>query len=323
MNLFSDPILNAVMFFVMSSLAGLILGPIVIPRLKQLKFGQAIREEGPQSHLQKTGTPTMGGLIFIVAFLIPVAFSLTFDMPKVAFVATAVLSFGAVGFLDDYLKVVKKHNLGLRAKHKFILQGILSIVFALWSLNWGTESHIPFIAGVVDLGWFYVPLLIVMFLAIDNAVNLTDGLDGLASSITAIVSLFFLMMGFVQKDTVVITLSAGMLGGLIAYLKFNWYPAKVFMGDTGSLALGGYVGAMAVLLKMPLFIPLFGLIYFIETLSVMIQVGVYKKTKKRVFKMAPIHHHFEMIGWNEVTIVSRFSILTILMCLLSYVVYVH
>lgn len=322
MNLFSNPILNAIMFFAMSGISGLILGPIVIPRLTKLKFGQAIREEGPQSHLQKTGTPTMGGLIFIVAFLIPVAFSLTFDLSKVMFVAMALLSFGAVGFLDDYLKVVKKHNLGLRAKHKFMLQGILSVIFTLWSLSWGTETYIPFTTGLIDLSWFYFPLVVIMFIAIDNAVNLTDGLDGLASSITAIVSIFFMVMGFVQRDNVVIMLSAGMLGGLIAYLKFNWFPAKVFMGDTGSLALGGYVGAMAILLKMPLFIPLFGLIYFIETLSVMIQVGVYKKTKKRVFKMAPIHHHFEMVGWNEVKIVSRFSILTVLMCILSYFIYI-
>lgn len=321
MNLFSNPMLNAIMFFAMSGISGLILGPIVIPRLTKLKFGQAIREEGPQSHLQKTGTPTMGGLIFIVAFLIPVAFSLTFDLSKVMFVAMALLSFGAVGFLDDYLKVVKKHNLGLRAKHKFMLQGILSVIFTLWSLSWGTETYIPFTTGLTDLSWFYFPLVVIMFIAIDNAVNLTDGLDGLAASITAIVSIFFMIMGFVQHDNVVIMLSAGMLGGLIAYLKFNWFPAKVFMGDTGSLALGGYVGAMAILLKMPLFIPLFGLIYFIETLSVMIQVGVYKKTKKRVFKMAPIHHHFEMVGWNEVKIVSRFSFLTILMCILSYFIY--
>ena len=322
MNLFSNPKLNAMMFFVISGVAGLVLGPIIIPRLTKLKFGQAIREEGPQSHLQKTGTPTMGGLIFIVAFLMPIAFTLTFDVPQVAYVTMAIFCFGAVGYLDDYLKVVKKHNLGLRAKHKFILQSILSVIFALLSLAWGTDTHIPFVAGVVDLGLLYIPLLFIMFLAIDNAVNLTDGLDGLASSITAIVSVFFMIMGFVQNESIVIYLSAGMLGGLIAYLKFNWYPAKVFMGDTGSLALGGYVGAMAVLLKMPLFIPLFGLIYFIETLSVMIQVGVYKKTKKRVFKMAPIHHHFEMIGWNEVKIVTRFSVLTILMCLLSYFIYI-
>jgi phospho-N-acetylmuramoyl-pentapeptide-transferase len=160
-----------------------------------------------------------------------------------------------------------------------------------------------------------------MYVAIDNAVNLTDGLDGLAATITALVSIFFIIMGFKQQNEVVVMLSSAMAGGLIAYLKFNWHPAKVFMGDTGSLALGGYVGAMAVLLKMPLFIPLFGLIYFIETLSVMIQVGVYKKTKKRVFKMAPIHHHFEMMGWNEVKIVTRFSILTIIMCVISYLIY--
>lgn len=321
MNLFENLWMNGAMFFILSGIAGLALGPIVIPRLRDLKFGQAIREEGPQSHLHKTGTPTMGGLIFIVAFLIPVAFTLTFDLAKVAYVALAVLAFGAIGFLDDYLKVVKKHNEGLKAKQKFSLQFIMSLAFTIYALVWGTEIYIPFMDGLVDIGWSYAPLLIIMYVAIDNAVNLTDGLDGLAATITALVSIFFIIMGIKQKNEVVVMLSSAMAGGLIAYLKFNWYPAKVFMGDTGSLALGGYVGAMAVLLKMPLFIPLFGLIYFIETLSVMIQVGVYKKTKKRVFKMAPIHHHFEMMGWNEVKIVTRFSILTIIMCVISYLIY--
>lgn len=159
-----------------------------------------------------------------------------------------------------------------------------------------------------------------MFVAIDNAVNLTDGLDGLAASVTLMVSIFFFFVALKQDHNLAMFLSAAMAGGLLAYLKFNWHPAKVFMGDTGSLALGGYVGAMAILLKIPLFIPIFGLIYFIETLSVMIQVGVYKKTKKRVFKMAPIHHHFEMSGWNEIKIVSVFSGVTIIMCLISYII---
>lgn len=321
MNLFSNPYLNSIMFFCLSGLAGLVLGPIVIPRLRQLKFGQAIREEGPQSHLYKTGTPTMGGLIFIIAFLIPIALTLTFELAKVGYVALALLLFGTVGFLDDYLKVVKKHNEGLKAKQKFGLQFVLSVTFTLWAMFWGTDIYIPFIEGAVDIGWLYIPLVIIMYLAIDNAVNLTDGLDGLAATITAIVSIFFVIMGFVQNNDIVIMMASAMAGGLIAYLKFNWHPAKVFMGDTGSLALGGYVGAMAILLKMPLFIPLFGLIYFVETLSVMIQVLYYKKTKKRFFKMAPIHHHFEMLGWNEVKIVTRFSSITILMCAISYFIY--
>lgn len=320
MNLFDNMTLNAVMFFVLSLIASLALGPIVIPRLHAMKFGQAIREEGPQSHLQKGGTPTIGGLIFIIAFLIPVALTLTFELEKVAFVALAILGFGSVGFLDDYLKVVKKHNLGLRAKHKFALQSILSIAFAAYSLMWGTETYIPLLRTYVSLGMFYLPLIFVMFLATDNAVNLTDGLDGLASTVTAVVSVFFIAMGVIKDEWVVVLLASAMLGGLIGYLKYNWYPAKVFMGDTGSLALGGYVGAMAVLLKMPLFIPIFGLIYFIETLSVMIQVGVYKKTKKRVFKMAPIHHHYEMMGWSEVKIVTRFSVATAIACFISYMI---
>jgi len=321
MNLFDSNVANALLFFVLSGVSGLLLGPVVIPRLRQLKFGQAIREEGPQSHLQKTGTPTMGGLIFMVAFLIPIAFSLTFEWQQTSYVALAVLCFGAIGFLDDYLKVVKKHNEGLKAKQKFGLQLILAVAFTAYGAIWGTDIAVPFVHGTVDIGWVYYPLAIIMYVAIDNAVNLTDGLDGLAATVTLIVSIFFLVMGFVQENTVVILTASAMSGGLLAYLKYNWHPAKVFMGDTGSLALGGYVGAMAIMLKMPLFIPLFGLIYFIETLSVMIQVGVYKRTKKRVFKMAPIHHHYEMVGWNEVQIVTRFSALTILMCLISYFIY--
>ena len=262
----------------------------------------------------------MGGLIFIVAFLMPIAFTLVFELNRVMFVALATLSFGAIGFLDDYLKVVKKHNEGLKAKQKFALQFILAVAFTWFSTTWGTDIHIPFVQGTVTLGWIYIPLVIVMFVAIDNAVNLTDGLDGLAASVTLVVSIFFFFVGLKKGCEIAMILSAAMAGGLLAYLKFNWHPAKVFMGDTGSLALGGYVGAMAILLKIPLFIPLFGLIYFIETLSVMIQVGVYKKTKKRVFKMAPIHHHFEMSGWNEVKIVSVFSGITAIMCVISYII---
>ena len=321
MNLFENQLLNAGLFFIISALAGMILGPIIIPRLRQLKFGQAIREEGPQSHLHKTGTPTMGGLIFIIAFLMPIAFTLVFELDTVAYVSLALLLFGAVGFLDDYLKVVKRHNEGLKAKQKFLLQFVLGVCFTVFSLKWGTELYVPFVRGLVDFGGLYVPLMIVVFLAVDNAVNLTDGLDGLAGTVTFFVSLFFLIMGYVQNNPVVMFMAASMMGGLLAYLKFNWHPAKVFMGDTGSLALGGYVAAMAVLLKMPLFIPIFGLIYFVETLSVMIQVGVYKKTKKRVFKMAPIHHHFEMNGWNEIQIVTRFSLVTVIMSVISLILY--
>lgn len=320
MNLFEQVNLNSLMFFIISLISGILLGPIVIPQLRKLKFGQAIREEGPQSHLYKTGTPTMGGLIFIVAFLMPIAFTLAFESSQVVFVALSILAFGAIGFLDDYLKVVKKHNEGLKAKQKFGLQLIFAIAFTWFSSTWGFDTHIPFVSRLVDLGWFYIPLVIIMFVAIDNAVNLTDGLDGLAASVTLMVSIFFFFVALKQDHNLAMFLSAAMAGGLLAYLKFNWHPAKVFMGDTGSLALGGYVGAMAILLKIPLFIPIFGLIYFIETLSVMIQVGVYKKTKKRVFKMAPIHHHFEMSGWNEIKIVSVFSGVTIIMCLISYII---
>lgn len=321
MNLFSEPTYNRMMFFGLSLLSGLVIGPILIPRLTALKFGQAIREEGPQSHLHKTGTPTMGGIIFLLAFMVPLLITLAFENMETLFVICATFTFGAIGFLDDYLKVVKKHNEGLKAKQKIVLQSAASLIFALFALNWGTTTYVPFIDQPINLGLAFVPLIFIVLIATDNAVNLTDGLDGLSATVTLVVSMFFAAMGLKQHNEIIVLIALAMSGGLLAYLKFNWHPAKVFMGDTGSLALGGYVAAMAILLNMPLFIPLFGLIYFIETLSVMLQVGYYKKTKKRIFKMAPIHHHFELSGWNEVQIVSTFSAITLIMCIISYFIF--
>lgn len=321
MNLFIEPIFNRLMFFGLSLLSGLIIGPYLIPKLTELKFGQAIREEGPQSHLHKTGTPTMGGIIFLIAFLVPLLITLAFENMEALFVISATFAFGAIGFLDDYLKVVKKHNEGLKAKQKIILQSLASLAFAVFALNWGTMTYFPLIQAPINLSVAFVPLVFIVFIATDNAVNLTDGIDGLSATVTWIVSMFFVAMGIKQGNEMVVLIALAMSGGLLAYLKFNWHPAKVFMGDTGSLALGGYVAAMAILLNMPLFIPLFGLIYFIETLSVMLQVTIYKKTKKRLFKMAPIHHHFELSGWNEIQIVSAFSIITLAMCVVSYFIF--
>lgn len=321
MNLFIEPIFNRIMFFGLSLISGLVLGPILIPRLTALKFGQAIREEGPKSHFHKTGTPTMGGMIFLIAFLVPLLLTLAFENSEVLYVIAATISFGAIGFLDDYLKVVKKHNEGLKAKQKLMLQSVASLIFALLALRWGTLTVVPFLNKAIELGPLFVPLIFIVLIATDNAVNLTDGLDGLSASVTLVVSIFFVVMGIRQEKEIITLIALAMSGGLLAYLKFNWHPAKVFMGDTGSLALGGYVAAMSILLNMPLFIPIFGIIYFIETLSVMLQVAVYKKTKKRLFKMAPIHHHFELSGWNEVQIVATFSVTTLIMCAVSYYIF--
>lgn len=308
-----------VAFFASALGSALLLGPVVIPRLRKLKFGQAIREEGPQSHLVKSGTPTIGGLIFIVASLIPVCFFLMNSF-EVLYLVLAMAGFGAIGFLDDYIKVVRKHNLGLKAKQKLALQVGMSLLMAILALHFGTNIKMPVIGYSLNLSYFFVPFIFIYYIAVDNAVNLTDGLDGLASSVTTVVMLFFAYAAHMQSQPYVAMMALGVAGALIGYLKYNWYPAKVFMGDTGSLALGGLVAAFGIVLKMPLWIPIVGLIYVIETLSVVIQVSVYKRTKKRVFKMSPIHHHFELTGWSEVKIVLTFAGLTALMAVVGVLV---
>lgn len=301
--------------------ASLFIGPFIIPLLRKMKFGQAIREDGPQSHLQKGGTPTIGGLIFIAAFAFSMAVMLMGDKQSI-YVMVAFFGFGAIGFLDDYLKVVRKHNLGLRAKQKLGLQLGLSIILAVLALQFGTDIHVPFMANTLDLGWFFVPFIVFILLAVDNAVNLTDGLDGLASSVTVVVFAIFAVVAYLQNNLVVLAICMMMIGALLGYLKFNWYPAKVFMGDTGSLALGGIVAAVAILLKLELWIPIIGFIYTLEALSVSLQVLYYKRTKKRLFKMAPIHHHYELSGWHERKIVIVFALVTLVMGLIGVVIYI-
>ncbi|WP_084389109.1 phospho-N-acetylmuramoyl-pentapeptide-transferase [Fusibacter sp. 3D3] len=307
-------------FFICSLAAALLLGPVIIPQLTKLKFGQAIRAEGPKSHLSKGGTPTIGGLIFITAFLVPICFFLM-QSYEVIYVLTGMFGFGMIGFLDDYIKVVRKHNLGLRAKQKISLQLLMSLLLAIMALKFGTVINIPVLGYALDLGILFIPFMLFYFIAVDNAVNLTDGLDGLAASVTTIVMFFYAYFAYIQDMPQMVMLALAMAGALIGYLKFNWHPAQVFMGDTGSLALGGIVAAMAVVLKLPLWVPLIGLIYVIEALSVVIQVGVYKKTKKRVFRMAPIHHHFELLGYTEKKIVLTFSLITCVMGVLGVLLY--
>ena len=292
--------------------------PVLIPFLHRLKFGQTVRDDGPQTHLQKTGTPTMGGLAFLAAFVLAAIF-MTPTHETIA-VILVTIGFGLIGFIDDYIKVVKKRSLGLKPMQKIIGQLIICVLFMVYlnKSGVGTEIYIPFTGGKTwDLGILFIPFCIIAVLATVNGVNLTDGLDGLADGVTLIVCVFFTMCAYAAGNGIV-TAGGAMIGGLLAFLIFNAYPAKVFMGDTGSLALGGFIVACAFILKMPLFILIAGIIYVVETLSVAIQVTVYKKTKKRVFKMAPLHHHFELSGWSETKVVTLFYVITAIACLVAF-----
>ncbi len=295
-----------------------ILSPIVIPFLKKLKFGQFVREEGPESHLKKSGTPTMGGLIILFSIVITSLFYIK-DYPQIIPVLFATLGFGFIGFLDDYIKVVMKRSMGLRAWQKIIGQFVITGIFAYYvyaHTDLGTEIMIPFIDKTVDIGVIYWPLMFFVMLGTVNGANFTDGLDGLASSVTVLIATFFTIAAIVFGSDVA-PITCATVGSLLGFLVYNVYPARVFMGDTGSLALGGFVASTAYVLKMPLIILIVAFIYFLEVLSVIIQVTYFKKTGKRVFKMAPIHHHFELCGWPETKVVAIFSIVTAVLCLIG------
>lgn len=298
-----------------------IMGPVVIPVLRRLKMGQTEREEGVQSHLLKAGTPTMGGVIIIAAITITSLFYIK-DYPKIIPILFVTVGFGLVGFLDDYLKVVLKRSDGLMPKQKMALQIVITAVFAYYMVNIAgvsLEMLLPFSGGkYLNIGWLAVPLLFVAVIGTVNGVNFTDGLDGLASSVTVIVATFFSVVA-IGTQSGIEPITCAVAGALLGFLLFNVYPASVFMGDTGSLALGGFVASTAYMLQMPLFIILVGAIYLIEVLSVMIQVTYFKKTGgKRFFKMAPIHHHFELCGWSETRVVAVFSIITAILCLIAF-----
>ncbi len=299
-----------------------ILGPVVIPFLTRIKFGQTVRDDGPESHLKKNGTPTMGGVIFLGGMLLPALMQIPHSDKTVP---VLILTFGMalIGFIDDYVKVVLKRAMGLKAWQKMSLQIVLSVAFGLY-LTYMTDADmtmkIPFMNGTVaDLKWLAIPFMIFVVIATSNGTNLTDGLDGLAGSVTLVVSVFFCIAS-VMTGAGVEGLAAAFAGGLAGFLLYNAYPAKVFMGDTGSLALGGYVAGMAYALHMPLIIILVGIIYVIEAVSVIMQVGYFKLTHgKRIFKMAPIHHHFELCGWAETRVVAVFTIVTALACVIALV----
>lgn len=309
-----------------------ILGVVLIPVLHRLKFGQEIREEGPKWHAKKSGTPTMGGVIFIGAIVFMVALCYILGMQGIIDVAAGAemlmlmvisLVYGAIGFIDDYIKVVKKRNLGLTAKQKFLLQLVVAVAFVCWAVyGEGISSavKVPFTPFSIDLGFWFIPFAAIVILATVNSVNLTDGLDGLATCITITVAVFFMLFAELGEfpNSAVALFAAILVGGLLGFLIYNRYPAKVFMGDTGSLFLGGAVCGMAIIMEQPLALLIVGLVYVIESLSVILQVASFKLTGKRIFKMSPIHHHFEMCGWNEKKIVVVFTLVTALLCVLMY-----
>ena len=303
-----------------SFVLSVIMGPIVIPILRKMKMKQTERVEGVESHLQKAGTPTMGGVMILASIVITSLFYVK-DYPKIIPSLFVTLGFGLIGFLDDYLKVVMKRSDGLYPKQKFALQIVVTAVFAYYLVNVTNTPLtllIPFSGGKYwNIGWLAIPLLFVAVIGTVNGVNFTDGLDGLASSVTVLVATFFTVVAVGTKSGIE-PVTCAVVGALMGFLLFNVYPASVFMGDTGSLALGGFVASTAYMLQMPIFIIIVGLIYLVEVASVMIQVTYFKKTGgKRIFKMAPIHHHFELCGWSETRIVAVFSIITAILCLIA------
>lgn len=308
------------MSVIISFAISVLLGPVIIPFLRRLKVGQTVRDEGPQSHLKKNGTPTMGGILILLSVVVTSLFFVK-DYPKIIPILFLTLGFGMVGFLDDYIKVVLKRSMGLRAWQKMALQIVVTGVFAFYLLKYTGVSlamKVPFMDGVyLDFGWMNIPILFLVVIGTVNGTNFTDGLDGLASSVTVLVATFFTVVA-IGTGSGIEPVTCAVVGALLGFLLFNVHPASVFMGDTGSLALGGFVAASAYMMQMPLYIVIVGFIYLVEVLSVMLQVSYFKMTGgKRIFKMAPIHHHFELCGWSETRVVTVFSIVTALLCLVA------
>ena len=299
-------------------------GRWLLPLLRAWKAGQSIREIGPTWHSAKAGTPTMGGLMFIsAALIVTVIAGIGAETPEHLYVFGFALVYGLIGFIDDFIKVKLKRNLGLTSLQKLLFQLVAAAAFLAILRSQGRlsgELFIPFWNVTVQINWIvYLALSLFVIIGTVNAVNLTDGIDGLATGVTIPVMLFFAVTAIArQRDTLTIV-PAAMVGALVGFLYYNFHPAKVFMGDTGSLFLGGMVCGLAYALEMPLILVVVGLVYFIETLSVIIQVTYFKLTHgKRVFKMTPIHHHFEMCGWSEVKIFTVFTLVTAVMCVIAY-----
>lgn len=298
--------------FILGFIITFIAMPRFIPFLTKLKFGQVEREEGPESHKIKGGTPTMGGIVFIAASVIAVY--LTFPSyildPTVGLITLMFVGYGLIGFIDDYLIVVKKTNLGLSAAKKYLLQSILAILFYVLALNFvpgfSTVITIPVIRTSVDIGFLYPVLVYFMFTATSNGVNLSDGLDGLATGLSMVAVAPFVIFGLMSKTYAISVYGMAVIGALLGFMMYNYHPAKIFMGDSGSLSLGGLLAVLAIFAKQELLLLLVGGVFVVETLSVIIQVTSFKLTGKRVFKMAPLHHHFELLGWAEQQVVISF-----------------
>lgn len=312
-------------------LVTVILEKLIIPILQSHKVGQRILEIGPRWHKNKAGTPTMGGICFIMAILVIMVIVAIISAIKgkndelisLALALGLAVFNGMIGFFDDYTKLIKKQNEGFTAKQKIALQSLAAILYlAAMSLtdNINTALHIPFTSVSLELGWFYYVFAFVLIIGFVNSVNLTDGIDGLASSVTLVVGLFFGVVALIANDVALMLIGAALVGAMAGFLVYNFYPARVFMGDTGSLFLGGLVVGATFVLDEPMIIFLVGIIYLIEAASDIIQVGVFKLSgrKIRVFKMAPIHHHFEKCGWSEIKIVIVFSLVTLLFCVAAF-----
>lgn len=305
-----------------SFLVSVFLGPVIIPFLKRLKAGQTVRDEGPKSHLKKNGTPTMGGILILSAMIVTSLFYME-DYPEIKPILLMTLGFGLIGFLDDYIKVILKRSMGLTPIQKMAGQLVVTGLFAYYLLKCtdiSLAAKIPFMPGKeLDLGWLNIPLLFFIVIGTVNGANFTDGLDGLAASVTVLAA-SFLSAAAIGTGTRIEPVTCAVAGALLGFLLFNVYPASVFMGDTGSLALGGFVAAAAYMMQLQLFIPIIGFIYLIEVVSVIIQVLFFKLTGgRRLFRMAPLHHHFELGGWSETRIVAFFSVVTAILCLVALI----
>ncbi|MBK1810117.1 phospho-N-acetylmuramoyl-pentapeptide-transferase [Clostridium sp. YIM B02505] len=311
-------IITSILFSFLLSIA---IGRLIIPILKKENIGQYIREEQPKEHLKKAGTPIFGGFIFIISTVVTSVIVIKDFNNEVVFIILSFLIFGAIGFIDDGLKTFKKKNEGLSVLRKLILILIGAsylIYFADQNLNMSDVLVIPFTLKNIHIGIFYIPFILFFYTCVTNAVNLTDGLDGLAGTVTMLIAIFFTSVCLLLGKNYLAVVCGSLFASLLGFLRFNIFPAKIIMGDTGSLALGGFVASIAIVLKLPLIIPIVGAIYLIETLTTFIQIIVFKISGKRVFKMTPIHHSFELSGFHETKIVTIFSLITAVLCIIGY-----
>lgn len=311
--------INMLKLLIIPFIVSVIQEPIVVPLLRKFEIGQSVRKEGPKSHYKKSGTPTMGGIIFFLSLLVGLVVFVNFN-EKIWLMFLGTFLFGLVGFIDDFLIVVKKDNTGLRPKQKLVGQIVIAFGLAIYFyITNDTGLIVPFSEKLLNLGWIYIPFMVFVLVGTVNSVNLTDGLDGLATGVTILVLVFFYFisrrLGVLETES----FSLILIGALAGFLVINFHPAKAFMGDTGSMALGGAVGTIAMVLNMPLLIPIVGGIYFAEALSVIIQVTSYKYRKKRVFLMSPLHHHYEQKGWHETKVVFVFWTITFLLCIIGFI----